>query len=263
MKYSILFLFLLLCVCANSQTAGPSVTTRSGKGALYFGVGFHRVFYTRIDISFKDTRTSNYDFTLHRVKSRDDNSFDFGQGIDAPQYSYRIGYYSGKKDIGIEFSFDHAKYIVVADQKVRISGQIKGNKINSDTTLHGAFLEYEHTDGANYYMLHLAKRRQLAVSANRKHCLSLVVKPGAGIVLPRSDTRVMGLHRDDSYHLAGYIIGMDAGLRYDLLKHVYVEATFKAAFANFKDVLLYGDGRAQQHWWSFQPILIAGFRLPV
>ena len=256
------FFALLIAVPAVAQEQAPA----SGRlqKTLYASIGFHRVFFTRSDIHFKDNTSSNYNFTLHKVKARDDNQFKLGQGFDAPQYSYRIGYiFNPEKGLGVEFSFDHAKYIAVPGQKLRISGQIFGNKVSGDTFLTKDFIEYEHTDGANYYMISLVKHKQLLQSPNGKHRLALVVKPGAGIVLPRSDTWMMGMPRNDKYHLAGYIIGIDGGLRYHFLRHFFAESSIKLAYANYRDVLLYKDGRAQQQWGSLQVLLMIGFQLPL
>jgi hypothetical protein len=86
-----------------------------------------------------------------------------------------------------------------------------------------------------------------------------MVKPGLGFVLPRTDSRVLGREYNDHFHLAGYVIAMDGGLRYDFLKHFYMEAGAKLAFANYRDVLIY-NGRARQHWWSLQLIALAGVK---
>jgi len=257
-------LSLFLAHSLNAQQGeaifGPQ-EIKKARGSLYFGAGFHRVFFTKSDIRFHDSKTANYDFTLHKVKAKDDNDFNIGHGFDAPQYSYRIGYYfKDKRNIGIEFSFDHVKYIAVQDQKLRVSGQINGAKLDKDTVLSRDFVEYEHTDGANYYLFNFIKREKLLSSRNGKQSLSAVIMPGLGFVLPRTDSRIMGRHRDDRYHLAGYVVGLDAGLRFDFLKHFYLETSARGAYADYRDVLIYGAGRARQHWWSLQLIALAGFR---
>ncbi len=238
--------------------------TNAGKGIIYTAIGFHRVFFTKSDIHFQDSKTNDYNFTLHKVKGEDDNDFHVGKGSEPPQYSVRLGYYfNNKKGTGIEFSFDHVKYIAVNDQKLHITGQIYGVKLDKDTVLSKSFVEYEHTDGANYYMISYLKRKALMHSKNEKHWLSLVLKPGAGILNPRSDTRIFGRRRNDHYHIAGYVVGIDGGLRYDFLKHFFAETSVKTAYAHFSDVLLFGDGRAKQHWFSLQTILIVGFQFPL
>lgn len=269
MRSPIIFCLLLIVALTRASAQDQIAVfnapkTKKGPGIFYFGMGFHRVFFTRSDIRFRDTRTANYDFILHKVKAKDDNDLSFGEGIDAPQYSYRLGvYFKKRSDIGIEFNFDHVKYIAVANQKLRVSGQINGTKIDKDTLLSPAFIEYEHTDGANYYLFNFLKRKTLAESRNEKHKLDLVLKPGIGFVLPRTDATVMGYNRNDKYHLAGYVVALDGGLRYEFFKNFYLEAGAKGAFANYRDILLHREGRARQHWWSLQIIALAGFQFPI
>lgn len=258
--------FLCLPVKAQNQPAWNSPgKTKAAKGSIYIGMGFHRAFFTRSNIHFQDEKTANYNFVLHRVKANDDNDFHFGKkGFDAPQYSFRLGYYfNNRANIGIEFNFDHVKYIATKDQKLRISGQINGVKMDKDTILSSSFVQYEHTDGANYYMFNFLKRKKILHSKNEKHRLSVIIKPGLGFVLPKTDSEILGLPRNDKYHLSGYVIGIDVGLRYEFLKHFFAEATVKEAYANYNDVVIYGKGRASQHWWSFQTIAVVGFQFPL
>lgn len=268
-RLRIIVLVSFCCTNAWAQTSKPSschcpAMTKTGKGIIYTAIGFHRVFFTKSNIHFHDNKTGDYDFTLHKVKAKDDNDFHVGKGSEPPQYSVRLGYYfKNQKGLGIELSFDHVKYIAIQNQKLHITGQIYGVKLDKDTTMVSNLVEYEHTDGANYYMINLLKRKALLHSKNEKHWLSLILKPGAGIVFPRTDSRILGRHRDDNYHVSGFVIGMDGGLRYDFLKHFYFEASTKLAYAHFGDVLLYGEGRANQHWFSLQTILIAGFQFPL
>jgi hypothetical protein len=255
---------LPVIVFAQSSSCHCPGMNNTGQGNLYGSIGFHRVFFTKSDIRFRDTKAMNYDFTLNSVKAKDDNHFNLGKGFSAPQYSFRIGYFfNNKKGLGIEFNYDHVKYIAVPGQTVHVKGQIFNQKIDRDTVLSKNFIEYEHTDGANYYLVNFVKRKSLLHSKNEKHWLSLTLKPGAGILLPRSDTRVFGMHRNDKYHLAGYVIGMEGGLRYDFHRFFYAEASIKTAYAKFGDVLLYETGRASQHWLSLQTILVAGFQVPL
>src|SRR5688572_11422727 len=110
MRRLIFYFNLLLPFCTLGQESLP-VKNKEPRGTIYGSMGFHRVFFTNSDIHFHDTKTANYDFTLYKVKAKDDNNFHLGQGIDAPQYSVRLGYlFNNKKGLGIEFSFDHVKY---------------------------------------------------------------------------------------------------------------------------------------------------------
>ena len=86
------------------------------------------------------------------------------------------------------------------------------------------------------------------------------MKPGAGVAVPHSDNRTFGNSGSGKYHLAGFIVAFDVGWNYSLMKHVFLQLSLKTAYALYADVLLYGEGRARQHWFSLQPILVAGYK---
>ncbi|MEP7167889.1 MAG: hypothetical protein ABI855_00815 [Bacteroidota bacterium] len=233
------------------------------KGKLYFSFGYNLDWFTNSDIHFKDKGAGDYDFTLYNVKAVDRPAlaYIFKEDITLPQYSYRIGYFfNDKRDMGIEINYDHVKYLVVSNQRVHIKGEIHGTPLDGDTTLSSKFIQYEHTNGANYFMVNLARRFNFLHSRNELHWLSAVVRAGAGPVIPRSATSLWGNSRDDTYHVAGFVAGIDLGLRYDFLKNFYFETNGKGAFADYTNVLLYGEGRAQQSWFSFEYIFTIGFQ---
>jgi hypothetical protein len=235
---------------------------KSSKGSVYLTFGWHRIYYTNSTIHFSDNQTANYDFYLIKAKAIDDNDLDIGDGIDAPQYSARIGFFfNNSSNTGIELNFDHAKYTLKQGQRVHVRGTIEGTNYDKDTVLHRNFIEYEHTDGANYWMLNFMKKKNLWQSKNLKHEIDLILKPGAGLVIPRTDSRMMGWHRNDRYHISGYVAGVESGVRGVFFKNILAEITLKTVYARYNDVLLYGEGRASQHWWSFQYSFLIGFQL--
>ena len=234
---------------------------KGSKGTFYFAFGYNLDWFTRSDIHFKDVTTDNYDFTLYDVKAidRDGIKYIFEDDLTLPQYSYRIGYFfNDKHDLGIEINYDHVKYIVLQDQTVHIKGQIHDTYLDKDTVLDDSFIRYEHTNGANYFMINGVKRFNFLHSKNELHWLSGVVRAGGGLVVPRSDTYLWGNHRNDTYHIAGYVVGLDIGLRYDFLKNFFLETSGKGAFANYTHVYLYNQGRANQTWFSFEYIFTIG-----
>jgi len=235
----------------------------NGKGKFYISIGYNLDWFSKSDIHFKNSSGDNYNFTLHDVKAEDRPGLKnmFHENLTIPQYSYRFGYYFGDRGYwGVELNYDHVKYVAIPYQVVHLTGEIRGESFDADTILSPSFIRYEHTNGANYMMLNGIARKDFLHSKSELHWLSGILKFGAGVVLPRSATTVMGNRRDDTYHVAGYVIGLDAGLRYDLLKHFYFETSGKAAFANYTNVFLYGDGRASQHWFSFEYIFTIGYQ---
>src|ERR1043165_787794 len=107
-------------------------------------------------------------------------------------------------------------------------------------------------------MLNIMKRHQLLHSKDNKHLLYGIVKAGAGPVIPRTDVTMFGEHINNCFHIAGYCAGIETGFRYEAFRHVYLEYTAKGAFANYKNVLAYGPGRAHHYFWTFENILTLG-----
>lgn len=265
-KISCLTLLILLCNLAFSQEierCNCPQQSRVGKGTFYFSWGYNKDYFSKSDLHFKDAGAGNYDFTLYDIKAKDRPGFRniFGTTLAVPQYVYRLGYYfNNKKDLGIEINFDHTKYVMLNNQTARLKGSIGGTYYDVDTLISEDFLKFEHTNGANFLMVNLLKRQNLLVSANKKHWLGAVIKPGAGIVIPKTDVTIFKNHLDNKFHVAGYIVGVEAGLRYDLFKYAFVEFTGKGSFANYTDVLVIGDGKAHHYFFTAEVILTAGFQ---
>jgi hypothetical protein len=69
----------------------------------------------------------------------------------------------------------------------------------------------------------------------------------------------MNKKRDDTYNVAGYVLALEGGVRYNLLKNFFVESSLKGAFANYTRILI-ADGSGNQRWFSGQFLLMAGFQ---
>ena len=236
---------------------------KMGKGTFYVAGGYNIERFTKSDIHFKDKTGPYYDFSLENVVAEDAPGFKnmLHEDITIPQYSFRIGYYfNDKHNLGIEINYDHVKYVMINNQTAHVSGTIDGQYVDKDTLVSPGWLLYEHTNGANFCMLNMIKRIYIIHSANKMHWLSGVVKPGIGFVFPRTDVTIFGNRRNDTYHVAGYVIALDMGIRYDLFRYFFIETSGKMSFANYNKVYLPGDGRAKQKFGAFEYILTIGFQ---
>jgi len=281
MKKSISLGLLLIGICSTLFSQEKEICdcpsqTKVGKGTLYLSWGYNRDWYSKSDIHFKNLSgeynptTGNYDyydFTIRNATARDHSGFDnmLHTDLSIPQYNYRLGYFfNNKYDLGIELNFDHAKYIMRDWQTLHVEGQIFGEAINKDTLISpDNFLHFEHSDGANFLMLNIMKRQRLFVTKNKKIWVSGIVKVGAGPVIPRTQVTLFGQDLNNCFHIAGWCAGMEAGLRFDLFKYIYVEYTGKGLYADYRNVLVLGSGRANHHFWAAENILVLGFQFPI
>jgi hypothetical protein len=70
----------------------------------------------------------------------------------------------------------------------------------------------------------------------------------------------MGNHANQRYHISGYVAGFETGFQAVIFKNILAEITCKGAYANYTDVLLVGNGKASQQWWSFQYLFLIGYQ---
>lgn len=259
MMYKAACVFLVLFLSLHSMAQEPAKKAKQKKGTFYLALGSHRTFYTGSDITLQRNADPGFDFTLYNVKADDEGGLRFKT---APQFSYTVGYYFNTKGFGIEYHYDHIKYFMKQDQVVRMKGSVNGKIYDKDTTLTKDFVMLEHSDGGNYAMVNLVKWFPLMSDLKGNHALDLIAKGGFGLVNPKTNSTILGIHRDDKYHISGYVVGLETGLKYRFLKHFYVSGSFKGAFANYREFLI-ANGYGQQRWFSAQVIYLVGGQFPL
>jgi hypothetical protein len=253
-----LALIVFLSRDANGQPVKETLRREKKKGIFYLGVGSHRIFFTPSTIHVIRKSDPLFDFALAKVKAGDDGGLRFDE---MPQYSYVIGYYFKRRRFGVEYQFDHIKYFVQQNQVVHLEGNISDKQYDQDTVLNADFFQLEHSDGGNYAMINLVKCIPLC-SPQNKIIPELMIKGGAGLVVPKTNSSILGNHRDDRYHVSGYIIGLESGFRFRILQYLFVSVSFKGAFANYDHFLIAG-GYGKQKWFSGQVNYLIGGQFPL
>lgn len=254
--------FLFVKASAEENCSCPS-QSKMGKGTFYMTWGYNKDWFSKSDLHFSGSELGGYNFTLQDVEAKDRPGFDqiFNTTLAVPQYVYRFGYFfNNKSNTGVEINFDHTKYVMIKNQTLHLRGNIGETFYDKDTLVDENFLLFEHTNGANFLMINFLKRYYLLKSANKKHWVSFVLKPGAGVVIPKTDVTLFGKRLDNKFHVAGYIAGFDATLRYDFLKHFFIEASGKGTFANYTNVLTVGSGKAHHHFFACEVIAGLGIQ---
>ena len=247
-RYSILFLVLIISQFCFSQDATPEKYTKHNKSKFYIYWGGNRAHFTDSDIRFKG---KGYDFTLNNVQAGDKPK---GLHIDyfnplrmtIPQTNFRIGYFL-TDHYAISLGVDHMKYVMKPNQMSVISGYIglhdspyNGQYSNTPIILTPEFLQYEHTDGLNY--VHAAVSRvddigQYFIKWNPDHFqLNLTEGIGAGVLYPKTNTTLMGKPRHDDFHISGFGLSANAGINITFLKHFFVQTEIKGGYINMQDV---------------------------
>lgn len=247
-----------LLIVFASEAQNGSGNKKEKNGWFYLALGSNRIWYTRSNIHVMAHSTKTFDFTLHQVKAKDEGGLIFDT---APQFTYLIGYYSKKWKLGIEYQLDHGKYFVTRNQKVHMKGSIDGVNYDKDTTLGVDFFKMEHSDGANHGMINVMK----LLSLSKKQTFiypEWMIKGGIGLANPKTNTTINGVRRDDRYHISGYVIAVESGLRLNIGKNLYVSGSFKSSFVNYFHFLIAG-GYGKQRWGSAQFDYMIGGRFPL
>ncbi len=267
MRNLFLFLFLLaFSVPFFTQTETTVSNTR--KNHLYITWGYTKAWYSKSTIHFKnhagEGKANNYDFTIHNVTAHDRPDFEKIKdviNVTIPQYVFRIGYQVNKK-WGLELNYDHTKYVVDDYQVTRLQGQIDNNWIDQQVVMDpDTFLHFEHTDGANFWMINFVRQFNL-YDKNKNLEISWVLKPGAGVVIPRTDVTMYGQRLNNNWKLAGWIVGVETGLRVQFLQHGFFEFVTKGSYADYVNafVLGRGHGRASHHFFTGQLTGTLGYK---
>jgi len=258
---SVLLTLLLLLSTHVLQARFLENVSLSG---MYLQWGYNRDWYSKSTLHFKDG--TNYDFTIHDAVAKDKPDFSAFRtnplDITIPQNSARLGFYLDKEHThAIEINFDHAKYVVRDSQVLHVDGELRGRQIDKDTMITTNFVHFEHTNGANFCLLNYVGQHSFTHNKRKNYAnTSVVWKAGAGVVIPRSYVIVMERYLDNVYHVAGYIVGAEAGLRYYPFKHLFLEGNIKNGFANYRSVL--GDAatsRIHHHFWYAEVIGLVGY----
>jgi hypothetical protein len=254
---------LILLVSAYSFSSFAQQKNKLITG-MYLQWGYNTEWYTKSNIHFKDVVNGvPHDFTIYKAVAHDRNDLDAiykkPVEISIPQYNYRIGFYLNTKHTkAIEINYDHTKYVVYDNQKLRAKGFIGPDYFDKDTAFNSSQLHFEHTNGANFYHINYV-RQYLLTKKNKRPLLTALWKAGAGILIPKTDITLSGKRVDNRFHIAGYCFGAEGGGRFYFSKKWFLEGTAKTGFANYTNALAAGGGRVNHSFGYFELIGTIGY----
>lgn len=231
---------------------------------MYIQWGYNTEWYTKSNIHFNTVVDGvDHNFTIYKARAHDKPDMDaiIKKPIEfsIPQYNYRIGFYLNKKHTkAIEINYDHTKYVVYDNQKLRAKGNIGGNYFDKDTSFTKNELHFEHTNGANFYQINYVQQYELKRNTKRP-VFTALWKAGAGILIPKTDITLSNKRVDNRFIIAGYCFGAEAGARWYISKKLFFEGTAKAGFANYTNSLGVGNGKVNHSFGYFELIGTIGY----
>jgi hypothetical protein len=264
------FLIMLLLAATTSMAFAQSEPVAN---RIFFYWGWNRAVYQKSDIHFTG---EGYDFVLNNVAARDRQSaFNLDpyfklNSITIPQTNMRLGYIINDK-YSISIGDDHMKYVMRQYQEVTIDGYIKDSELfsgqydNQNITLIPQFLTYEHTDGLNYINAEIRRHDTWFTYFDEKIKIASVFGVGAGIMLPKTNSKLMEKERNDEFHLAGWGTAAMGGITITFFDYFFIQSEVKGGFINMPDVRTSPDpsDKASQHFFFLQNNYVFGVSLPL
>lgn len=274
MKKIVVVIVLLLGFCTYSQEpTNPIKYTAQNKGKIFVSWGGNRETYSNSDITFTG---KDYNFTLENVSAIDKPK---GFHIDyinparmtIPQTNFRLGYFLNNH-YSVSVGVDHMKYVMEQDR----AAKIKGNYPNvgsfgevlpdNQVLLTEDFLTYEHTDGLNYVHTEvsrfddIANLLKISIANSDKFQVNLTEGIGAGLLYPKTNTKLLGKDRHDDFHISGYGVSAKVGLNLTFWKHFYIQGELKTGYINMQDVrtTISTDDKASQSFLFMQRLVEIG-----
>lgn len=275
MKHPLLLAVLTLCISqyaiSQEEITAPERYTAHNKGKFYISWGGNRESFSKSDVTYTG---DNYHFTVENMDAHDKGK---GWNIDyinparmtIPQTNFRLGYYVSDH-YSISVGWDHMKYVMTQDQVANMTGYINtgegydGVYDHTPTVMSEDFLTYEHTDGLNYVNAEFARHddiSKLFTIGNTDHIqINLSEGLGAGVLYPKTNTKLMGRERHDEFHISGYGVSAKAALNITFLKYFYIQGELKGGYINMQDIrtTYNGNDRASQEFFFFQRIIEVG-----
>lgn len=231
------------------------------KGEFYVSWGYNKEWYSKSNVKIDQSAIGNkYQFVKvngHDHPGWDESDF-FHKGLTIPQYNYRLGYFfDDKKNLGVEISFDHTKFIITDGQLVHLKGLLNNKYVDSNIVFsepNGFF--YFLNNGANFLLFNIMKRWNWLNTKNIK--INFVTKAGIGPVIPHVANSLFGHINHPGFQLGGWNIAADAGIRSTFFKHIYLEFETRLDYARYSNLNIY-KGTAKHAFSTTELILSLGY----
>lgn len=251
--------------------------TSSNKGKFFVSWGGNRESFSKSDINFKG---ENYNFTIKDATAKDKPK---GWHVDyinpsrltIPQTNAKIGYFISDK-YSISIGLDHMKYVMEDNKNRTLDGFINlpntdvgslynGTYNNENFFVSEDFLQFEHTDGLNYIYTEFSRHDDISSLFNIKNTdkFQVNINEGlsGGIILPKTNSKLLQKERYDQFHVSGYGLALRAGINFTFFKHFFLQLDLKGGYINMSDIKTTNNiaaDSASQHFFYLQRIVSFG-----
>ena len=93
-----------------------------------------------------------------------------------------------------------------------------------------------------------------------KFQINLTEGIGAGILFPKTNTKLLNKERYDQFHISGYGVSAKVGLNVTFFKHFFIQTELKGGYIDMNDIRTTNNtaDKAEQHFWFLQRIISVG-----
>lgn len=248
---------------ANSQVEATKKKHRNG--SFYFSWGYNEEWYSNSTVHIEQGALGN-SYDMVQVKATDHKGWNDGilnKALTIPQYNYRLGYYfNERQDLGVEFNFDHTKYLIADGQTIQITGTMHNAAVNQTIVFSQANGFYYYlNNGANFFLFNFIRRTGLYSTRDNNLHIDLVSKAGIGPVIPHVQNSLFYQANLPHFQLGGWNMGQENVIRFTVMKYGFIEFSEKIDYARYSHLSVY-DGLAKQNFGTMELIASAGFILP-
>jgi len=244
MKFLVLLFILFSLSFGSFSQYGGKKKESTEKGTMFLYWGYNRTHYTKSNLRFVGP---GYDFTLNGATAVDRpepfsvDSYFNPINITIPQFNIRVGYYY-KKGWALSFGYDHFKYYLKNGNHVNLTGQIDPG-VDTVTNWNGTYtgkpvvtdfntLHYENTNGMNYIRAELMRSFDWYKPRRGKgnFVVTGILGLSVGTILSVNDFNFAGQFDRVTYSISGYGISAHSGVRFEFLKHLFIQGDFNTGF---------------------------------
>jgi hypothetical protein len=126
------------------------------------------------------------------------------------------------------------------------------------------FLTFEHTDGLNYVNSELSRVDDISkffkIGNTDTIQLNLTEGIGAGLLYPKTNSKIIGKERYDEFHVSGFGLSAKVGLNITFFKYFFLQTEIKGGFVSMKNIrtTTSESDSAQQNFYFLQRIIAFG-----
>ncbi len=262
-RFICLTVMLLMQIGAIAQ--GETKARKHKNGSFYFSWGYNQEWYTNSTVHIDQSALGN-SYDLEHMKAHDHLGWNNGllnKALTIPQYNYRIGwYFNERQDMGLEFNFDHTKYILTDGQYMQVVGKMNNMPVNKNMLFsQDSGFYYFLNNGANFFLFNFVKRTNLYSTKDNYLHIDLISKAGIGPVIPHVQNSLFGQINKQGFQFGGWNMGQENVIRATVMKYGFIEFSEKVDYARYSHLKVY-EGYARQSFGTIEFILSVGFILP-